>query len=92
MSDYFAPAVYLLCFFTSTICAVMLGRSFHRTRANLLFWSAMCFLLLAAQNLLLVLDMVVFPTSIDLALPRALVSLAAVATLLFGFIWNAGGE
>ena len=91
MSDYFAPAVYLLCFFTSTICAVMLGRSFHRTRANLLFWSAMCFLLLAAQNLLLVLDLVVFPTT-DLALPRALLSLAAIATLLFGFIWDTGGE
>lgn len=84
----FAPAVYLLCFFTSTICAVMLGRSFHRTRAKLLFWSALCFSLLALNNLLLVLDLVVFPKA-DLALPRSLVSLAAVATLLFGFIWDA---
>lgn len=84
-----APAVYLLCFFTSTICAVMLGRSFHRTRAKLLFWSAVCFGLFAVNNLLLVLDLVVFPSSVDLALPRGLVSLAAVATLLFGFIWDA---
>ncbi|MEI7037024.1 DUF5985 family protein [Fulvimonas yonginensis] len=88
MSQYFAPAVYLLCFLTSTICAVMLGRSFHRTRTKLLFWSALCFLLLAINNLLLVLDLVVFPTA-DLALPRGLVSLAAVVTLLFGFIWDA---
>lgn len=88
MSPNFAPAVYLLCFFTSTICAVMLGRSFHRTRAKLLFWSALCFSLLALNNLLLVLDLVVFPKA-DLALPRGLVSLAAVATLLFGFIWDA---
>jgi HAMP domain-containing protein len=36
-----------------------------------------------------VLDLVVFPSSVDLALPRGLVSLAAVATLLFGFIWDA---
>lgn len=89
MSHIFAPAVYLLCFFTSTICAVMLGRSFHRTRAKLLFWSALCFLLLAVNNLLLVLDLVVFPITVDLALPRGLVSLAAVVTLLFGFIWGA---
>lgn len=88
MSFNFAPAVYLLCFFTSSICAVMLGRSFHRTRARLLFWSALCFGLFALNNLLLVLDLVVFPT-IDLALERGLVSLAAVATLLFGFIWDA---
>jgi Family of unknown function (DUF5985) len=92
VSNYFAPAVYLLCFFTSTICAVMLGRSFHRTRASLLFWSAVCFLLLALQNLLLVLDLIVFPDSVDLAVPRGLLSLAAVATLLFGFIWNGEGE
>ncbi|HET6807189.1 MAG TPA: DUF5985 family protein [Frateuria sp.] len=90
MSHIFAPAVYLLCFFTSTICAVMLGRSFHRTRTKLLFWSAMCFSLLAINNLLLVLDLVVLPNRVDLALPRILVSLAAVATLLFGFIWDAG--
>jgi hypothetical protein len=89
VSENFAPAVYLLCFFTSTMCAVMLGRSFHRTRARLLFWSALCFLLLAANNLMLVLDLLVFPDSVDLTLPRGLLSLAAVVTLLFGFIWDA---
>jgi hypothetical protein len=67
----------------------MLGRSFHRTRARLLFWSALCFLLLAANNLMLVLDLLVFPDSVDLTLPRGLLSLAAVVTLLFGFIWDA---
>lgn len=91
MSHYFAPAVYLLCFLTSTICAVMLGRSFHRTHASLLFWSAVCFMLLALQNLVLVLDLIVL-TTVDLAVPRGLLSLAAVATLLFGFIWNGEGE
>ena len=89
MTHYFAPAVYLLCFLASTICAVMLGRSFRRTRARLLFWSAMCFLLLAVNNLLLVLDLVVFPTTLDLSVPRSLLSLAAVAVLLYGFIWDA---
>jgi hypothetical protein len=49
----------------------------------------MCFLLLAANNLLLVLDLVVFPTTVDLSVPRGLLSLAAVTVLLYGFIWDA---
>lgn len=87
MSSYFAPAVYLLCFLASTICAVMLGRNFARTRTSLLFWSAACFWLLAANNLVLVLDLVALP-QVDLAIPRVVLSLAAVSTLLFGFVWN----
>lgn len=81
-------AVYLLCFATSTLCAVMLGRSYRRSRPPLLFWSSICFALLALNNLLVVADLLVFPASIDLRVPRLLVSLAAIATLLFGFIWN----
>ncbi len=40
-------------------------------------------------KMLLVLDLVVFPTEVDLALPRGLLSLAAVAVLVYGFIWDA---
>lgn len=83
---YFAPVVYFLCFLASTVCAVMFGRQLRRTRARLLFWSAACFWLLALNNLLLVLDL--FDSLPDLAAPRLIVSLAAVATLLFGFIWD----
>ena len=59
--------------------------------SGLLFWSAACFWLLSANNLLLVLDLIVLP-NMDLAVPRALLSVAAVATLLFGFVWNGDGE
>ena len=90
MSQYFAPAVYLLCFVASAICAYLLSRSFRRVPSALLFWSATCFWLLTANNLLLVLDLLVFLP--DLAIPRLLLSLAAVTTLLFGFIWNGDGE
>lgn len=90
MTQYFAPAVYLLCFVASAICAYMLSRSFRRAPSGLLFWSAACFWLLAANNLLLVLDLLVFLP--DLAIPRLLLSLAAVSTLLFGFIWNGEEE
>ncbi len=92
MSYYFAPTVYLLCFLASVACAVMLARSFHRTRAPLLFWSAACFGLLAANNLVLVIDLVLLPRGIDLGIVRQLLSVAALLTLLYGFIWNTEAE
>jgi len=79
--------VYLLCFAASVVCAVMLGRSYRGSGAPLLFWSAACFALLALSHLLLVIDLLVI-SSVDLQVPRLLVSLAATSTLLFGFIWN----
>jgi hypothetical protein len=54
----------------------------------MLLWSAVCFGFLALNNLLMVLDIVVFPTSIDLSLARTCCSLIAVGTLLYGFIWE----
>lgn len=91
MTHYFAPAIYLLCFLAASLCAIMLGRSFLQSRSGLLFWSTLCFSMLALNNLLLVLDLVVLP-ELDLAIPRGLVSLVAITTLLFGFIWNGEGE
>ena len=88
MSFYFAPTVYLLCFLASVICAAMLARSFSRNHSRLVFWSAACFFLLAANNLLLVIDLVLVPKGTDLGVLRQLTSVAAVSTLLYGFIWN----
>jgi hypothetical protein len=84
----FASAVYLLCLFASLICAALLIRSYVRNRTRLLLWSAACFSLLALNNLLLVIDLLVLPTTIDLLVLRNLTSLAAVGTLLYGFIWE----
>jgi hypothetical protein len=87
-----APAiVYALCLATSAACAGLLVRTYRRTRMPLLFWSAICFALLAANNLALILDMLVIRTA-DLQLVRTSLSLGAVAVLLFGFIWNLGSE
>ena len=87
MHDFFPATVYVLCFLTSSACAWLLGRSYRRTRARLLMWSSLCFLFLAANNLMLVFDLLLFP-HFDLRIGRLLLSLAAVATLLFGFIWD----
>ncbi len=67
----FCTLVYLLCFATSGVCALMLGRSYRRSRAPLLLWSAICFVFLAANNLVLVIDLVLLPAGIDLRDPPA---------------------
>ena len=87
MQEAFAAIVYLLCFATSAACAWLLLAGWRRGRARLLLWSGLCFLLLAANNLLVVFDLLVFP-SLDMRVARLLLVLAALAVLLFGFIWD----
>lgn len=87
MATWFPASVYLLCFLTSAACAYLLARSYRRTGARLLFWSALCFLFLAGNNLLVIFDLLVLP-DIDLRLARHLLALAALGVLLFGFIWD----
>lgn len=84
-ADLGPAAVYLLCLLTSAGCALLLVRSYLRTRTTLLLWTALCFVLLALNNLLLVLDVLVFP-EIDLGVWRQLAALAAVAVLIYGFV------
>ena len=87
MSLGFQSVVYLLCFITSAACAWLLARGYMESRTRLLFWSSLCFAFLALNNLLVVLDILVFPGG-DLALWRGLAGVAAVGVLLFGFVWE----
>jgi hypothetical protein len=87
MDTLFPTLVYLLCFGTSALCAYLLGRSFRRNRSRMLLWSSACFALLAVVNGIVVLDMLVY-REVDLRPVRLWLSLAAVAVLLFGFIWD----
>jgi hypothetical protein len=83
------PAViYVLCMATSAACAVLLARTYGRTRSRLLLWTAASFTLLAVNNLLLVLDMLVL-RHLDLWPLRSVAFLGAVLVLLYGFIWEA---
>lgn len=83
-----ASAVYVLCAATSIVCAVLLLRGYWRSRVPLLLWSTVCFVGLAIDNSLLLMDRVVFPDQTLFAL-RRLLSLAGVAVLLYGLIWEA---
>ena len=91
MGEVFPAIVYFLCFATSASCAWLLARNYRRTGAPLLLWSALCFVFLAANNFVVVLDLLVIP-AVDLRLLRLALSLSAVSLLLFGFVWSVGGE
>jgi hypothetical protein len=87
MPALFPLIVYSLCFLTSALCAGLLSRMFARSGVRMLFWSAACFVMLAASNLIVILDMVVFP-DIDFRLVRLGISFVGVTVLVFGFIWE----
>lgn len=83
-----AAVVYSLCALTAALCAWLLLQAFARTRYRLLLWSGLCFIGLAVNNALLVVDKLVLP-QIDLSLPRTGVALAAMVVLLYGLILDA---
>ena len=77
--------VFLLCALTAFACTWMLLRAWLRSRARLLLWSALCFAGLTANNVLLVLDRLVFP-NIDLSGWRLGLALLAVLLLVTGLV------
>jgi len=82
-----AELVYLLCAATSVLCAVLLFNGYRRSRTQLLFWSSVCFLGLALNNVLLFVDLVVVPT-VDLSVLRTSVAAVSMLTLCLGLVWE----
>ena len=82
-----AEGVYILCALTSIACAVLLVRGYRRSRMRFLLWSALCFVGLGLNNVLLFVDLVVLPRT-DLSFWRNGVALAAVSMLLYGLVWD----
>lgn len=81
--------VYLLCAFTSTLCFVLLVRAYLRSRQSLLFWSSLCFLGLAMNNVVLVYDALVVP-HVDLSLLRNIPTVLGLGCMIYGFIQEQG--
>jgi hypothetical protein len=86
-----AELVYALCTLTSLTCAVLLVRQYRASRVPLLFWSSVCFLLLTASNVLLLIDLIVLP-QVNLMELRSGVSLMATVFLIYGLIRSEGGR
>jgi hypothetical protein len=87
MTNSIATIVYMLCALTSAVCAALLVRGYRRSGARLLFWSALCFIGLALNNVLLLVDVHVVP-QIDLLTVRLLPALGGLVLLLYGLIWE----
>lgn len=80
-------AIHLICLCTSIACTVLLYRGYRRSGTPLLFWSALCFVFLSLNNLLLFANLAYLP-ELDLRVYRLASNLAAVTLLLYGFLWE----
>ena len=82
-----AELVYILCAATSMFCAFLLFRSYRAQRSRLLLLSTLCFVGLAVNSIVLVLDLVVLPQA-DLRLARTLVAYVSILAFLLGLVWE----
>ena len=69
-------------------CAVRLLRGYVRGKHKLLLWSSLCFFGLAISNFLVFLDLIVFPSQVDLYPLRLGTAAVAMLLLLYGLIWE----
>lgn len=83
----FGNLVYILCAATSTLCAILLLRGYRQTRARLLFWSVACFIGLALNNVLLVIDLRA-GAAIDLSVWRLIPAVLGASALLYALVWE----
>jgi hypothetical protein len=81
--------VYALCALTALACAILLLRGYLVARHRLLLWSGLCFVGLTLNNVLLVLDRLVY-TAVDLSTWRLSIALVAVLLLVCGLVVEGG--
>jgi Family of unknown function (DUF5985) len=79
--------IYSLCALTALICTYLLLQAYWRGGYRLLLWSGLCFAGLTINNLLLVLDKLVF-LDMDLSMWRTSAALVAMTVLLYGLVWD----
>ena len=77
--------VYGLCALTAGLCGWLLLKAYHVRRRALLFWSAVFFGIQTVNNVLLVIDKLVFPST-DMTIWRYTIALLAIMLLLYGLV------
>jgi hypothetical protein len=83
-----AEAIYLLCAMTSLLAAALLLRYYLASRRPpLLLWSFVGFVGLAVNNVLVYVDLVLFPET-DLVLTRAIAAASGMLAMMYGLIWE----
>jgi len=84
-----AELVYILCAIMSVACAVMLFKQYRQNATHLILWSCLCFVGLALNNAILVIDVIIFPqVDFNGGLWRSVLSSISGSLLLFGLIWE----
>ena len=83
----FRVFLYLLAIVASLACTLLLFRAYAQRRLRLLLWSSLCFVGLSISNILVFLDLVIFPL-VELRPARLIAALAGLLFLLYGFIWE----
>ena len=79
--------LYVLAVLTCLACTVLLFRGYAKSGLRLLFWSALCFVFLTLNNVLLFFDLVLF-AEVDLRPYRLAAALVGLLFLLYGFIFE----
>lgn len=82
-----AVLIYSLCALAALSCAVLLLQGWRKDRSGMLWWSGVCFVLLALSNSALVVEDVLL-NGIALWPLRHGLSLAAISALLYGLIFE----
>ena len=83
--ETFKLILTLMALLTSLTCTVLLFRSYFSTRVGILLWTALCFVGLTLNSLVLFVDVVLLP-GVDLRVMRLFASLAGMLFLIFGFM------
>lgn len=83
-----AAAVYILCVVTSALCAYLLLRAHQRTSRRFLLCAAICFIFLAINNGLALVDLHWLPEEGHLVAHRQVAALLAVSAMIYGFMWE----
>ena len=84
--EVFKVVLFLLAFVTSLACTLLLFRGYLHTKLPILMWSALCFVCLTVNNLLLFVDLVILPSDFDLRAFRHGTALIGMLFMIYGFI------
>ena len=77
--------VYIFCALTSAGCAILLLRSYIRSRGKLVFWGFIFFTFFTLSNIVLFFDLEVLP-SVDLSSYRDILTFCGLVAMIFGLI------
>jgi hypothetical protein len=86
-----AVVIYSLCLITALCCAAILVRAFTRTRRPLLMWASLCFLCLALNEAVVMVDLYLLP-DLSFRILRSSLGLTAALLMLVGLIFPARGS